>query len=268
MAEGKEKEIRMILIGKVGSGKSTLGNKILGKKVFETGQSFSSVTTEWKSEFSVNNNTKYFVVDTPGVNGIEEDTTEAFKCLARCFFASSPGFHCIVLVISGTERITELDKNIIVNLDEMLGKEAHNFIIVVFTGVKPNDLERLIFTSDDIHKLCMKCRGMYLSVGDNTDKGISDKQMTEFFEKVNNLVRLNCGSWFRHPDLKDATDKLESDAKEIEKRDKIPYNEAYSQARKNALDGKSRHDEDLLRLFDNYRYINICCKIFKFKKSR
>lgn len=109
---------------------------------------------------------------------------------------------------------------------------------------------------------------MYLSVGDNTDKGISDKQMIEFFGKVYNLVRPNCGSWFRHPDLKDATDKLESDAKEIEKRDKIPNNEAYSQARKNALDGKSRHDEDLLRLFDNYRYIKICCKIFKFKKSR
>lgn len=259
----------MILIGKVGSGKSTLGNKILKRDVFTTGQSFSSVTNEWKSDFSVINGTKYFVVDTPGVNGINEDTTEAFKCLARCFFASSPGFHCIVLVISGTERITELDRDIIVNLDAMLGKQAHDFIIVVFTGVKPDDLERLISTSEDIRTLCNKSRGKYLSVGEKTDKRIADNQMIEFYEKVNHLVRLNCGSCFRHPDLKDATDKLKADAKEIEKRDKIPFIDAYDQARKNALDGNSPHDEDLLRLFDKYTYIKICCKYYKlFKKSR
>lgn len=258
----------MIIIGKVGSGKSTLGNKILGKEAFIAGQGFKSITTEWKSEFSVINGTKYFVVDTPGVNGIDEDTTEAFKCLARCFFATSPGFHCIVLVISGTERITELDRKIIVNLDEMLGKQAHDFIIVVFTGVEPDGLDTLLNTSDDVFNLCRKCRGTYLSVGDNTDKGIADKQMIEFFKKVNNLVGLNRSLWYRHPDFKDASDKLKSDAKNIEKRDKIPYIEAYDQARKNALDGKSTHDADLLRLFHNYKYINICCKIFKFKKMR
>lgn len=267
MAEGNE--IRMIIIGKVGAGKSTLGNKILRQEqVFEASDGFSSVTTEWKSEFSVINGTKYFVVDTPGVNGVAEDSKEAFKCLARCFFATSPGFHCIVLVISGTERITKLDQKIIVNLDDMLGKEAHKFIIVVFTGVKPNHLERLISTSVDVRNLCMKCGGRYLSVGDNTDNGIANEQMNEFFEKVNRLVENNGRSWYRHPDFKDATDKLKSDATEIEKRKKIPFIEAYDQARKNALMGKSPHDHELLKLFENLRIINICCKSFEIKKRR
>lgn len=52
--------------------------------------------------------------------------------------------------------------------------------------------------------------------------------MIEFFEKVNNFVRFNCGFWFCYLDLKDVIDKLEFDVKEIEKRDKILYNEVYS----------------------------------------
>lgn len=255
----------MIIIGTVGSGKSTLGNKILKKEVFKAGQSFASVTTEWKSKYSVINGTKYFVVDTPGVNGIAEDTTEAFKCLARCLFATSPGFHCIVLVISGTERITKLDQLIIVNLDDMLGKKAHKFIIVVFTGVKPNDLEKLLNTSNEVRKLCMKRRGMYLSLGDNSNKAIADMQMVEFFKKVTALAQHNHSSCYRHPGLKDATDKLESDAKDIARRDKIPHNEAYDQARKNALDGKSRHDDDLLQLFKSYQYITLCWGLFRLR---
>lgn len=96
-------------------------------------------------------------MDILGVNGIEEDMIEVFKCFVRCFFVFLFGFYCIVLVILGIERIIELDKNIIVNLDEMFGKEVYNFIIVVFIGVKLNDFERLIFISDDIYKFCMKC---------------------------------------------------------------------------------------------------------------
>lgn len=256
----------MIIIGKVGSGKSTLGNKILKKDVFKAAQSFSSITTELNSEFSVINGTKYFVVDTPGVNGIEEDTTAAFKCLARCFFASSPGFHCIVLVISGTERITEVDKRIIVNLEKLLGKNAHEFIIVVFTGVKPNDLERLLDTSKDVQHLSLKCRGRYLSVGDNTDKAIAEEQMVEFYKRVNKLVGLNRSSCYCHPALNDATTKLKSDAQKIEKRDKIPFIEAFDQARKNALVGKSGHDDDLLKLlFDKpITFMGLYCKLLKY----
>lgn len=81
-------ERRIIIIGKVGAGKSSLGNEILKKNAFESRHSFAPVTAEWKSDFSVRNGIKYFVVDTPGVNGIKDDSKNAFKHIARCFLAT------------------------------------------------------------------------------------------------------------------------------------------------------------------------------------
>lgn len=56
----------------------------------------------------------------------------------------------------------------------MFGKEVYKFIIVVFIGVKLNDFEKLLNVSNDVCKFCMKCSGMYLSLGDNSNKVIVD----------------------------------------------------------------------------------------------
>lgn len=116
---------------------------------------------------------KYYVVDTPRVNGLKEDSLKAFKHLARCFLATSPGFHCIVLVISALERLNESDKNMITDLDTMQGKGAHSFIIIVFTGVAPQNLENLVKSCKEISNLCKTCGGKYLSLGDNKDKAVT-----------------------------------------------------------------------------------------------
>lgn len=252
-------ERRIIIIGKVGAGKSALGNEILKKKVFRSKQSFSAVTDEWKSDFAVRDGTKYYVVDTPGVNGIEEDSNKALKHIARCFLATSPGFHCIVLVISGLERINEADKNMINGLKKMLGEGAHGFIIVVFTGVTPNNLDALLDTSKEIRSLCDACKGNYLSLGDNTDEVITNQQTAVFFNMLDMLFQKNGNSAFNHPTFNKASDMLMVDAKKIQKEKNITIDEALDQARQRALIGQSSQDKKLVQLFISYRDLCDCC---------
>lgn len=255
-------ERRIIIIGKVGAGKSALGNEILQKDVFESKQSFSSITDKWKSEFSVRNGIRYYVVDTPGVNGITEKSMSAFKHLARCFLATAPGFHCIVLVISGLERLNEDDKKMVNDLDTMLGKGAHSFMIVVFTGVAPQNLETLVDTSEDIRKLCTTCGENYISLGDNTDKTITAQQTCIFFNMLNQLFRKNHNEAYKHPSFDKASNLLMEDAKIIQKEKKITNDEALDQARKRALIGQSSNDKELIKLFMEYEDLCPCsCEI-------
>lgn len=211
---------KIIIIGKVGAGKSALGNEILGQKdFFKSGQSFSSVTDVWKAGTCIKNENRYFVVDTPGVNGLAKPSKDAIKELARCFLATSPGFHCIVLVISGTQRIDESDKEMIKNFADMLGEEAYEYMLVVFTGVKPEKLDPLIKSSSDIIELCEKCN--YLSFGDGTDDAVTARQVDVFFEKLNLIFANNIKQpSFYHPMYEDATKLLQKDAQNIKKNEK------------------------------------------------
>ncbi|CAC5371367.1 unnamed protein product [Mytilus coruscus] len=67
MAEATQNELRMVLIGKTGYGKSHTGNTILGQKLFEYSCSNTSVTTKSKATHATRFGRELCLVDTPGL---------------------------------------------------------------------------------------------------------------------------------------------------------------------------------------------------------
>ena len=63
--------ICLVLFGETGHGKSTLGNAILGKKIFKTNDTIQSVTKEIFGSYGINDSENIFVIDTPGINDSE-----------------------------------------------------------------------------------------------------------------------------------------------------------------------------------------------------
>ncbi|CAF3963086.1 unnamed protein product, partial [Rotaria sordida] len=74
-ATGANNEIRMILLGKTGTGKSSVGNTILGAKLFEAKLNPNGVTKQCGSGTRDFEKKRLFIVDTPGF--LDPNITEA-----------------------------------------------------------------------------------------------------------------------------------------------------------------------------------------------
>ena len=69
--EEEKKPASLVLFGVTGSGKSTLGNRILGNYIFKEGDGSDSETKETIGQSGTFDNHPVFVVDTPGLHDSE-----------------------------------------------------------------------------------------------------------------------------------------------------------------------------------------------------
>lgn len=199
--------MRIILLGRTGTGRSSSGNTILGTAAFPVDASPCSVTSQCQTKTCMVEGRAVCVIDTPGFFHTRLPPEEVILEVGRCVILSSPGPHAFLVTLR-PNRFTQEERDTFEGIKALFGPDAVQFSMVLFTQgdqLQGKSIEDFLEESPGLSEFVHSCRGGY-QLFDNTgrDKSAEHLQVVQLLKKIDKMAADNGGEHYSNEMFKEA----------------------------------------------------------------
>ncbi|KAI2644027.1 GTPase IMAP family member 9 [Labeo rohita] len=198
-------EVRIVVLGTAGEGKSSTANTIFGEKIFSEHTSRCAATKSIKCHRKLVKGTDLTIVDTPGFFNSELTDETVDREIKQGIIRCKPGPHAFLLILR-VGVYTRQNADSVAEFKRFLGEDVLKYTILCFTHgddlYDRETIEDFVGKNSELKRLVDECEGRCHVIDNKYWNGRRDKyrnnkvQVKKLLKTVKQMQRNNGGSYY------------------------------------------------------------------------